>query len=506
MQILVEKGEQDEREVNSGFRGQSEAISVGNDLTPFFEARNIAIIGAVKGEWFGGLAALNNLKNLGYEGEVYLVNPFHKEVKGIKVYPNVKETPGAVDLAVIITSSKAVPGIVRDCAEKGVRGAVIVADGFAERDEEGARLQQEIVDIAKRTGIRMLGPNTIGTLNPYTGLVTTPYPLGYKTVRKGHVALVAQTGIIGPQAIDLEGMQYGVSKICDLSNKCDVNEADLLEYLGDDPKTRVIAMHVEDIKDARRFLRVARRVVRRKPVLIYKPGKTAESKKALASHTGSVAGDQKIYEGLFRQSGLIQVSSFTELIQIAKAFGYKPLPPGNRLGIITISGGAGIMAIDTAAENGLELGRLSEESNEKLFEIHPTMVGNPLDIGPAMPALQDPFTVYRRAIEVFFQDENIDCLVITFYAFPGIFPELYVNILKEVGGTSNKPVAIWVYGPRNRSVSEICKALEAADFPAYIDIETAVKALGAMYRYTQIRSKLLSQEPAPETNLDSSRR
>ncbi len=475
-------------------------------MTPFFEARSIAIIGAVKSEWFGGLVTLNNLRKMGYKGKVYLVNPSHREVKGVKVYPNIKETPGAVDLAVIITSSKAVPSIVRDCVEKGVRGAVIVADGFAERDEEGARLQREIVEIAKKTGIRLLGPNTIGTLNPYTGLITTPYLIGYKTVRKGHVALAAQTGIIGPQAFDLEGMQYGVSKICDLSNKCDVNETDLLEYLEDDPETRVIAMHVEDIKDARRFLRVARRVVKKKPVLIYKPGKTAESKKALASHTGSVAGDHKIYEGLFRQAGLIQVDSFTELIQIAKAFGYQPLPSGNRLGIITFSGGAGIMAIDTAVENGLVPSRLSEESEKKLFEIHPTVVGNPSDLGPAMPVLQDPFTPYRRAIEVFFQDENVDCLLVTLYAFPGLPPELYVNTLREAGSTDNKPVVVWIYGPSNRSISEICRALEAADFPAYIDIEMAVKALGAMYRYTQIRSKLLSQEPAPETNMGSSRR
>ncbi|MBS7249775.1 MAG: CoA-binding protein [Candidatus Freyarchaeota archaeon] len=468
----------------------SRSIEFRGDLAPFFEPKSIAIIGAVKSLWFGGLVTFSNLKNLGYKGQVYLVNPSYPEIEGIKVYPNIKEVPDEVDLAVIITSARAVPGIVRDCVEKGVKGAVIVADGFAERDEEGAKLQQEIVNISKHTGIRILGPNTIGVVNPYSGVITTPYPLGYKSIRKGHVALAAQTGIIGAQAFPFEELQYGVSKICDFSNKCDVNETDLLEYLEDDPETKVIALHIEDIRDGTRFLKVAKRVVKKKPILIYKPGRTSESKKALASHTGSIAGDQRIYESAFKQAGLIQVNSFSELLQIAKAFGYQPLPKGNRLGIVTITGGAGIMAIDTAVEWGLVLGKLSDESNEKLFGIHATMVGNPSDIGPAVPTLQDPITPYKKAIEVFYKDPNVDCLLITFYAFPGVTPELYVNMLKEVRGSVEKPAAIWIYGPSNESINKIYKALEAADYPAYLDIDMAVKALGAMYQYTQIKSKL----------------
>lgn len=489
---LVRNGKADDLKNKRSNKNRSEISSGRSDLTPFFEPRSIAIIGAVKSFWFGGLVTLNNLKNLGYKGKVYLVNPSYPEVEGIKVYPNVKEIPGEVDLAVIITSSKVVPGIVKDCIEKGVRGAVIVADGFAERDEEGAKLQQEIVDISKRTGIRLLGPNTIGVVNPYSGSITTPYPLGYKSIRKGHVALAAQTGIIGAQAFPFEELQYGVSKICDFSNKCDVNETDLLQYLENDPETKVIAVHMEDIKDGLRFIRVAKRVAKKKPILVYKPGRTRESAKALASHTGSIAGDQKIYESAFRQAGLIQLNSWEELLYIAKAFGYQPLPKGNRLGIITITGGAAIMAIDTAIEWGLVLSKLSDESNEKLFEVHPTMVGNPSDIGPAMPTLQDPITPYKKATEIFFEDKNVDCLLVTFFAYPGVMPELYVNILKEVGGSREKPVVVWVYGPSNESMNKIYSALEAADYPAYFEIELAVKALGAMYQYTQIKSKPIS--------------
>ncbi len=491
---MVRNEKADEANINKrSNKNRSKILVDRSDLTPFFKPRSIALIGAVKSFWFGGLVTLNNLKNLGYKGKVYLVNPSYPEVEGIKVYSNVKEIPGEVDLAVIITSSKVVPGIVRDCAEKGIKGAVVVADGFAERDEEGARLQQEIVYISKQTGIRLLGPNTIGTVNPYSGLITTPYPLGYKSIRRGHVALAAQTGIIGAQAIPFEELQYGVSKICDLSNKCDVNETDLLEYLENDSETKVIAIHVEDIKDGPRFLEIAKRVVKKKPILIYKPGRTSESKKALASHTGSIAGDQKIYESAFRQAGLIQVDSFVELLQIAKTFGYQPLPQGNKLGIITSTGGAAIMAIDTAVEWGLELGKLSDEGNEKLFNIHPTMIGNPTDLGPSMPALQDPITPYKGSLEVFFEDNNVDCLLISLYAFPGLSPEFYIKILKEVKGPREKPVAIWIYGPSNESGNRLYSALEAENIPAYFDIELAVKALGAMYQYTEIKSKPIGQ-------------
>jgi acetyltransferase len=319
--------------------------------------------------------------------------------------------------------------------------------------------------------------------------------MGYKSIRRGHVALAAQTGIIGAQAFPFEDLQYGISKTCDLSNKCDVNETDLLEYLENDSETKVIAMHIEDIKDGQRFLEVAKRIAGKKPVIVYKPGRTIESKKALASHTGSIAGEHRIYESVFRQAGLIQVDSFVELFQIAKVFAYQPLPRGNRLGIITISGGAGIMAIDTATEWGLVLGRLSDESNEKLFEVHPTMIGNPSDIGPAMPTLQDPITPYKKAIEVFFEDNNVDCLLVTLYAYPGLPPELYTKLLKDLqkDKPTDKPTVIWIYGPSNEAINKISNALEAANYPTYLDIKLAAKALGAMHQYTQIKSKLMKQ-------------
>jgi acyl-CoA synthetase (NDP forming) len=483
----------DESNIIKVSENRSEKLRVRSDLTAFFEPKSIAVIGSIKAGWFGGPTALNNLKNMGYNGNVYLVNPSYSEVEGIKVYPNVKDIPGGVDLAVVITAARAVPRIVMDCAEKGVKGVVIVADGFAERDEEGAKLQKQIVEISQKTGIRLLGPNTIGVVNPYLGVVTTPYVMGYKSIRRGHVALAAQTGIVGAQAYAFGDLQYGVSKTCDLSNKCDVNETDLLEYLEDDPETKVIAMHLEDIKDGSRFLEVAKRVAEKKPIIVYKPGRTDESKKALASHTGSLAGNQKIYESVFRQAGLIQVNSFAELFQVAKAFGCQPLPRGNRLGIITISGGAGIMAIDTAAEWGLELSKLSDESNEKLFEAHPTLVGNPSDIGPAMAVLQDPYIPYRKVFDVFFKDNNIDCLLVVLYAAPGIPPEFYPKILKDAEPPKDKPMVIWLYGPSVESINKIYSVLEAADYPTYFDLEFAVKALGAMYQYTQIKSKLMKR-------------
>ena len=461
--------------------------SIG-DLSPFFEPESVAIIGSLSQIWFGGQAVLKNLHDFGYSGKIYLINPSYDEVQGVRVYPTIRDVPETVDLAIIVTAARQVPSIVKDCAEKGVRGIIIGADGFAEKDREGTELQNEVVEIARRAGIRIIGPNTVGTVNTATGMVTATYLIGYDKIKKGGIAFAAQTGIIGPQALPYEDWGYGISKICDFGNKCDVDESDLLGYLAEDPDTKVIAMHLEGIRDGRRFLEVAKRVLREKPILILKPGRSKESTKALLSHTGSMAGDQKIYESAFKQAGIIQVNSFKELLEIPRSFSCQPLPRGNRLGIITITGGAGIMAIDTATESGLTLAKLYTETNEKLSKIHPTLVGNPSDLGPLV-ALGGELP-YGEVIEAILNDENVDCIFCVLYG--GLLPaDFYLQILNDIKNPEDKPMTFWVYGPRSEGVDQICLELGNNGYPVYRDMETATKALGAMYQYAKIKKRLV---------------
>ena len=201
-------------------------------LSLFFEPQSVAVVGSLREGYFGGYVVIKTLLNAGFEGRIYPVNPSYQEVLGLKAYPSIKEIPEKIDLVLIMINRRFVPNVLRECAGKGIKAVIVVADGFAERDEEGAKLQNEIVEIARKAGIRIIGPNTAGIVNSANGLTPDPYEPGYKKVKSGTVAICAQTGMINPQAFPYADLHYGVSKICDFGNKCDVDECDLLEYLA----------------------------------------------------------------------------------------------------------------------------------------------------------------------------------------------------------------------------------------------------------------------------------
>jgi len=387
-----------------------------------------------------------------------------------------------------------VPEIIEHCVEKKVKAAIIVSDGFAERDEQGARLQQEVVRIARSSGLRLLGPNTIGVVNPYVGLITSQYGVLYEKIHTGSIALCAQTGLIGPSTMPFEDMQYGISRICDFGNKCDIDEIDLLEYLGNDPKTKVIAMHLEDIRDGRSFMRKVKEVVSKKPVLILKPGRTEESRKALASHTGSLAGEDRIYDSAFKQAGVIRVSTYKELFDLAKIFAYQPLPAGNRVAIITMTGGGGVMGVDVAVESGLVPAELSPETIERLAEISPWLASNPLDLGPAAVVVDNFFSHYEEIVETVLKDRNVDCAAIVFSGVPRV---LDYQIFARLETKISKPVAFWIYGPKLSLAEEFARNLENHGFPASPECEPAIKALGAAFKYSGIKSRFSQAEEKP---------
>ena len=457
-------------------------------IAALFNPQSVAVIGSLREALFGGYVTAKHLLDFGFKGKIYPVNPQYDTALGMKVYPTVKDIPYPVDLAVMMPAAQAVPEIIGHCAEKQVKVAIIVSDGFAERSEEGARLQRQVEATAGKAGLRLLGPNTIGVANPAVGLITTPYRVLYEKIFTGSISICGQTGLIGPQNLPLEETRYGISKICDFGNKCDIDEIDLLEYLGGDPQTRVIAMHLEQIRDGRAFLKKVREVVRKKPVLVLKPGRTEESKKAMASHTGSLAGEDLVYDSAFRQAGVIRVDSLAELLDFPKVFAYQPLPAGNGVAIITISGGAGVMGVDVAAQHGLKLARLSARTLDTLAGIAPVLAGNPVDLGPALPAYRGGLASrFGEIVGAVLGDENVDCVGI---ACPWGLRSSLAEVFGPLVRRSNKTLAVWVPSPSLSRAEEMARSLEGMGFPTYPDCDTAVKALAAAYRYSLVRSKV----------------
>lgn len=462
----------------------------GNDLRPFFEPRSVAVFGSLKDGLGIGYVLIKNILGFGFTGKLYPVNPSYSEVLGMKVYPTVNDIADSVDLAVVITPPHTVPTIIEQCAQKGVKAAVIVSENFADAGGEGTKLQQQLVDITAHSDIRIMGPNTVGVFNAGNGFTTIPYPFGYDRVRKGGIAYCSQTGIVLPQCQPIEDCAYPVSKMCDVGNKCDVNEIDLLNYLADDAETKVAALHIEDVKDGRSFMDAARRFAARKPLLIFKPARSEAGARASASHTGSLAVNDRIYDNAIRQTGAIRVNTWQEYWDIPKVFAYHSLPKGNRLAIISHSGGAGVVATDVAVESGLAIVRYSDATLKKLAKLSPRLAANPIDLGPPLSLTDDPMSLQEEVILAVLNDDKVDCATIVLYvgtmAPISYIVEMFERVLKRV----SKPMTVWFYGTSLALTEEVSRQLERLGVPTYTDQETAVKALGTLVRYSGLKDGL----------------
>ena len=451
----------------------------------FFEPKSIAIVGSLSQEWFGGLAIYNNLKKLGYNGKIYLVNPAYNEIYGIKVYPSLTNIKDDIDLAIIITPAKIVPSIIKDCIKKGIKAVIIGSDGFADIGDEGKKLQDEVVEMAKEEGVRILGPNTVGVINTSNNFTTTTYRLEYNAFRRGGISIIGQTGMVGPQAYPYHELKFGISKVCDLGNKCDVDESDIIEYLGEDEDTKVIVLHIESIMDGRKFKRVVEKVIKKKPILVLKAGKTVESARAILSHTGALAGNYVLHHNIFKQLGLIEVNNLHEMIEIAKAFVSQPLPKGNNLAIITPAGGMGALTIDYAIASGLRLARFSQKTIKKLIKIHPAIAKNPIDLGYTFVRGIFPF---RDVITALNEDANVDCIFCIIWTPLWKLDKSYRETLREFKDKLSKPITFWVYGMDNKVIGKVRSEIEEAGYPVYLNIETAINALAALCKYSKIKT------------------
>jgi len=348
-----------------------------SSLEPIFKARSVAVIGASTAPGKLGHDILANLKNGGFAGPIYPVNPKADEILGLKVYKAITETPGAPDLAVVVIPARLVPGTLEQAASKGVKAAVVITGGFAEAGEEGERLQDELARVARQTGIRVIGPNCQGVNLPHHQMCAS-WPL---ITTKGKIAFASQSGTVGAAFLDLAAAEkLGVSAFISLGNRVDVDEAEIISYFNQDPHTQVIALYLEGVKRPTYFLDALREA--EKPVVILKAGRTTRGSRAAESHTKSLAGTDAIYDALFEKYQVYRADTLEELFDFSKALAYLPKPQGPRLMITTSSGGAAILAIDEAEKNGLETPDPSPSLKESLRLMVPAHcpVGNPVDL------------------------------------------------------------------------------------------------------------------------------
>jgi acyl-CoA synthetase (NDP forming) len=465
-------------------------------LKPFFEPGSVAIIGASRTPGKGGFNIVENLVRLGYRGKIYPVNLQASQILGFTAYARLEDIPETPELAIIVLPPDLVPGSLAACAARGIKAVVIESAGFGEMDESGARAQAAIARLARNAGVRVMGPNSVGTMNPYARFDTSLGRLNEiflpeGDIRRGSVGFVGQTGLFTGVFLPLINEELGISKVACLGNKCDVDECDVLEYLAADPATRVIAMYLEDVKDGQRFLGLARRIAREKPVIALKSAVTEGGARASATHTASIAGEERIYEAAFRQAGIIRVDSFSQLWDTARAFVHAPLPAGDRVAIINLAGSGCVITVDALLRNGLRVAGLTPSTQARIKTVYPDwwQVRSPIDVWTAIEAsgfAAAYTTVTRAALE----DEGVDAAVVILGAIdwlPGrSVPDLFKEIRRDF---PYKPLlAVSPLGDREIYI-QLCRGFQAIGIPSYTSDAAAVEALAALWRYRRYLEK-----------------
>lgn len=445
-------------------------------LEMFFSPGSLAIVGAAREPGKLGYDVLNNLMQYGYKGKIYPINPKATEILGLKSYPTVLDVPEPIDLAVIVVPARFVPDVIRQCGQKGIKGAIIISAGFKEAGLEGVKLEREVVAIAKEYGLRIIGPNCLGiidTVQPMNASFAAGMP------PHGGIAFMSQSGALCTAILDWAlANAIGFSFFVSLGNKADVDEVDLMEAWEGNPDAKVIIAYMEGLRDGRRFMDVARRVSKQAPLIAVKSGNTEAGSRAVSSHTGSLAGSDRAYDAAFRQSGVLRAPSIQDLFDYAIAFAYQPVLRGNRIAVVTNAGGPAIMATDALEGSGLKLAPLTKETIEYLQANLPAAANsfNPIDV--LGDALADR---YALAIEAAFKDPNVDGLMVI------LTPQVMTRIeetARELGRLSklyDKPVVGCFMG--QEKVSAGVRILTEEDIPNYPFPERAAGALRAMYSY-----------------------
>ncbi len=461
----------------------------------FFRPRSVAFVGATANTSKGGYTIVDNLLNT-YDGKVFPVNPAYDEILGVPCYPSVKDLPEVPDLVIVFVPAARVPAVLRDCAEGGVKSVLVETGGFAEVGGVGLEIQDEMNRICKENGIRLWGPNCTGLVNT-DPMLFTPFmliPPEALTMPPGNLAIVAQSGLMAAGFM-LQYMLSGyckVSKACSIGNKMDIDETDVIGYLGDDDTTDVVVLYVESIVRGREFIETARRVSARKPLVMIKSGRTEVAARAAFSHTRSLAGSDKVADAALKQAGVIRVDEFLALMAVGKAFSLRPepvklaTPEGNRFAVLTISGGGGVVTIDLAANYGMEIAQMAPETLERLQkEVFPSWMPpeNPVDLWPAL--MEHGRDAFFNAIKLVIRDPGVDGMILMPYASKGMRTFPYTEV-KELIEETGKAVVCWSCGD-TRFFDEFSTLMGGAGIPIYPDLNTCVQVLDAYLRYARFR-------------------
>jgi acyl-CoA synthetase (NDP forming) len=447
----------------------------------FFKPQSVAVIGASGTPGKLGYVIVKNIKDSDFSGDVYPVNPKSEEILGYRVYPSVTQIPGEVDLVVTaLPTPKLTVATLDACAQKGVKAVIIESAGFAEMGGEGKVYQQQIVEIAKQNGIRVMGPNCSGIVS--RDIVTSIYPMT-KKVPRGNVVLIGQSGLLaaGMASDIVENESLNISQVCSIGNKCDLNENDLLEYFGGQDDVDVISMYLETISDGRKLTRIAKQVAARKPVIFLSGGRTEAGAKAAMSHTGSIASNAKIVEAAVKQTGMIMADDFTELKDFAKVFSTQPLPKGNRVAVITLAGSVGVNVSDLCASHGLELPKLAPETTEKLKDLFDTPVGNPVDLYFSVTKIGFTKTLETTFPDAF-RDPNIDAAVLILAGFEYTQEAVQKKIIQKIVQEVGKPVVVCMIVGYNKYKHVILDEL-GKELPVFPSLISGVKALSKLCQY-----------------------
>jgi len=464
----------------------------------FFDPRSVAVVGASKRINKAGHVIFKNFvenKRRGvFKGELYPVNLHEDSILGFRCYPSVAKIPGELELVVIVVPADHVPSVMEDAAAKAVKAVAIITAGFGEVGNH--ELENQIAGVARKAGIRILGPNCLGVYDSRTGvdmlflpetkvlvsgdeMVATPRPM------PGNMAIVTQSGAFGVAALDyLAGCQIGVSKFVSFGNKCDVNEAEMLNYLLYDGETKVILLYIEDVRNGREFLETAKKVTKKKPIVVLKCGRTKAGARAAASHTGAIAGSDQIYDAVFVQTGILRAKDMEEFFDTGRALVMQPPAAGMSIGIITDAGGPGIMAVDECELRGLKVKKFSEKTVRKFQRLKsegrlPQFATNlnPVDVTGSATS-----EMFENAAEILFEDSEINGIILLGLHHTPSLQEDFIDMIGKVASHYSKPIVACDIGETEMALHTRFR-FEKLGIPAYSSPEDAARGMNALARY-----------------------
>ncbi len=462
-----------------------------SNLKTLLEPKSVAIIGAGEREGSLGRTLVANMIGAKFQGKLYPINPKYETILGIPAYPSILDVPDEIDLVVIATPAATVPALVRDCGRKKIPSTIVISAGFKEVGEEGQKLENEILAIARETGMRILGPNCLGCMNAHVGLNAT-FAAG--CALKGNIAFISQSGALCTAVLDwsLE-RELGFSAFVSLGSMCDIEWGDLIDYLGKDPQTAAVIMYMETIGNSEKFLKAVTNVAFHKPLCVIKAGRTQAAARAAASHTGSLAGSDDVFTAAMRQKGVMRVDTIDELFEVALCIGKQPMPKGSNLTIVTNAGGPGVLATDAAVLSGAELTELPRAAIETLNKVLPASWshGNPIDVLGDADAKR-----YVEAIAKALEEPTTDGVLVILTPQDMTDSTGTAKALVERAKEFKKPILTsWMGG---RTVFEGREILKKAGLPNFVYPDNAAHAFGLLashHKYLKHLEKMGNQQP-----------